>query len=52
MQAVPLGEVVTIERQIASNADVQNLPFVGLEDIEKDEGRLVGAQTLALTAPK
>ncbi len=33
-----LGEVVKIDRTIASEEDVRTLPYVGLEDIEKDAG--------------
>lgn len=42
MNRVPLGEVATVDRVAASDADCERLPYIGLEHIEKDAGHLVG----------
>ncbi len=38
---IALGEVARLDREIASAEEVQRLPFVGLEHIEKGAGRFV-----------
>ena len=37
-ETVELGDVVRVDRTIASEADCERLPYVGLEHIEKDVG--------------
>ena len=41
MRLTPLGKVAKIDRTVASQAECQTLPYVGLEDIEKDTGQFI-----------
>jgi type I restriction enzyme S subunit len=37
-RTVQLGEVMTVDRRAASEVECRSLPYVGLDDIEKDMG--------------
>lgn len=41
MNLVPLGEVIKLDRAIISVGSDKGLPYVGLEDIEKDTGHFI-----------
>lgn len=41
MKMVALGKVAKIDRTVASDNERETLPYIGLEHVEKDKGRLI-----------
>ncbi len=46
MRRIPLKQVAKIDRSPASDTETSNLPYVGLEHIEKETGRLAASYDL------